>query len=162
LLLSTVTYDGYTETESFQKIGLFLFEQISSLGQAAIRILETIGIATFPVLFITVYLIFALLIGLFARSRDTLGAVAQMFILSVVPIAIAYHLAHYLSLFVFEGQVVISRLSDPFGFGWDLFGTAAYKQDLTIMNAKFVWYFSITSIIIGHIAAVYLAHAGRA
>jgi hypothetical protein len=159
LLLSTVTYDGYTETESYQRIGLFLFEQISSLGQTAIHIVETIGITTFPVLFITVYLVFALLIGLFAGSHDTLGAVAQIFILSVVPIAIAYHLAHYLSLFVFEGQMVISRLSDPFGFGWDIFGTAGYKQDLTIMNAKFVWYFSITSIVIGHIAAVYLAHA---
>src|SRR3546814_9465793 len=30
--------------------------------------------------------------------------------------------------------------------------------DLTIMNAGFLWFFSVTAIVIGHIAAVYLAH----
>ena len=60
---------------------------------------------------------------------------------------------------MFEGQLLIGRLSDPFGFGWDLFGTADYKVDLTLMSAKFVWFFSIIAIVVGHVAAVYLSHA---
>lgn len=159
LLLSTVTYDGYTETEHFQRMGLLLFQQISELGQAAIGIVETVGISSFPLMFIIVYLGFMALVGLAAGNLKDFGLIAPLFVLSIVPISIAYHLSHYLSLFVFEGQIVIGRLSDPFGAGWDLFGTAGYKTDMTVMSAKFVWFFSMIAIIIGHIVAVYLSHA---
>jgi len=49
---------------------------------------------------------------------------ALAFAHSLVPIAFAYSVAHYFSLLVLEGQGIISLISDPFGFGWDLFGTA--------------------------------------
>ena len=42
------------------------------------------------------------------------------FLLSLVPIAFVYALAHYFSLFVTQGQYVWPLLSDPFGRGWDL------------------------------------------
>ena len=79
------------------------------------------------------------------------------FVLTLVPIAIAYHIAHYLSYFLIAGQVLIPVLSDPFGYGWDLFGTATYHINIGIVNAKIVWYTAIVSIVIGHIIAVYLA-----
>ena len=37
ILLSTVSYDGYTETAHFQDMSLALYNQISGLGQTAIR-----------------------------------------------------------------------------------------------------------------------------
>ena len=42
--------------------------------------------------------------------------------------------------------------------GWDLFGTAEYMINIRITNARFVWFFSVAAIVIGHMAAVYLAH----
>jgi len=63
-----------------------------------------------------------------------------------------------LSLLAIEGQLAIRLISDPFGFGWNLFNTSAYQTDITIINAKFVWYFSAILIVIGHIVAVYIAH----
>ena len=51
-------------------------------------------------------------------------ALADEFIGSLVPIALAYAVAHYFSLFVLQGQVTRRLVSDPFGYGWDLFGTA--------------------------------------
>jgi len=45
-------------------------------------------------------------------------------VLTLVPIAVAYHLSHYFSLLLTAGQFVIPLASDPFGFGWNLFGTA--------------------------------------
>jgi hypothetical protein len=83
---------------------------------------------------------------------------ARVFIFSIVPISIAYHLSHYISLLAIEGQLAIRLISDPFGFGWNLFNTSAYQTDITIISAKFVWYFSIILIVIGHIIAVYVAH----
>ena len=50
---------------------------------------------------------------------------ARLFVLSLVPIAIAYHLAHYLTYLLIQGQLVIRLASDPFGFGWDLLARRA-------------------------------------
>src|SRR5438445_13492623 len=48
--------------------------------------------------------------------------------------------------------------SDPFGFGWNLFGTAGYRVDIAIVDARFAWFTAVAAILIGHIAAVYRAH----
>jgi hypothetical protein len=49
-------------------------------------------------------------------------------------------------------------LSDPFGFGWDLFGTARYRINIAVVGARFAWFMAVGSIVLGHIIAVYLAH----
>ena len=60
------------------------------------------------------------------RSRPAAGA---EFVLSLVPIALVYAVAHYFTLFVIQGQYALSLASDPFGFGWDLFGTVDYAPE---------------------------------
>ncbi len=57
-----------------------------------------------------------------------------------------------------QGQQIIPLISDPFGFEWDLFGTAEYLIDIGIIGAKFLWIFSVAVIVVGHMVAVYLAH----
>ena len=84
--------------------------------------------------------------------------VARRFVFSLIPIALAYNMAHFLSLLVIQGQFIIPLVSDPFGFGWDLFGTADYRVNIGIINAKFVWFTSVVAIVLGHIIAVYIAH----
>ncbi len=42
---------------------------------------------------------------------------------SFLPVAIAYHFSHNLSHIKNEGYKIISVISDPFGWGWNLFGT---------------------------------------
>jgi hypothetical protein len=85
-------------------------------------------------------------------------AMAREFALTLVPIAIGYHLAHYLTFLLIQGQYIIPLVSDPFGFGWNLFGTADYRVDIGIVDARFAWYTAVAAILSGHIAAVYLAH----
>jgi hypothetical protein len=55
-------------------------------------------------------------------------------------------------------QLVIPLLSDPFGFGWDLFRTAAYKPDIGFVGPLLQWYVAVGAIVVGHVIAVYLAH----
>ena len=81
--------------------------------------------------------------------------------LSLIPIAIAYHLAHYFSLFAIAGQFIIPLASDPFGYGWDLFGTMLYRIDIGVVDAKFIWYLSVVAIVTGHIVAVWVGHVTR-
>jgi ABC-type tungstate transport system substrate-binding protein len=94
-----------------------------------------------------------------ARSvQHNKGELARLFVLSLIPIAVAYHLAHYLSFLLLAGQLIIPLASDPFGFGWDLLGTARYRLNIGIINTRSVWVTAVVAIVVGHIIAVYLAH----
>jgi hypothetical protein len=91
-------------------------------------------------------------------GRDqTAGTVASRFAHTLVPIALAYAFAHYFTLVMFEGQSVVSAASDPFGLGWDLFGTRTYKINF-FLGALPVWYIQVATIVTGHVAGVILAH----
>lgn len=59
-------------------------------------------------------------------ERLSVIGLARLFVFSLVPIAIAYHLAHFLSFLLIFGQLIIPLASDPFGFGWNLFGSVDY------------------------------------
>jgi hypothetical protein len=75
-----------------------------------------------------------------------------------VPIAVAYHLAHYASLLLTTGQFIIPLASDPFGWGWDLFGTRGRAVDLGILGPAVYWYVAVALIVVGHVLAVIVAH----
>ena len=77
---------------------------------------------------------------------------------SLIPIALAYSIAHYFSLLVFEGQAFVVHLSDPFGEGWDLFGTAGNLIDFTVVSPNQIAYVQVAAIVIGHVAGVIAAH----
>ena len=77
---------------------------------------------------------------------------------SLVPIAVAYHLAHYASLLLTTGQFIIPLASDPFGWGWNLFGTRGRAVDLGIVSPAVYWYVAVALIVIGHVLAVIVAH----
>jgi hypothetical protein len=80
------------------------------------------------------------------------------FVHSLVPIAFAYVAAHYFSFLFLEGQAGIALLSDPFGTGWDLFGTADNAINFALLSAVAVWYVQVAAIVMGHVAGVVLAH----
>jgi hypothetical protein len=94
-----------------------------------------------------------------AAGEPAPGLLARRFVLTLLPIAIAYHVAHYLPFLLLAGQLVIPLASDPFGVGWDLLGTSLYRIDIGIVDARFIWYTAATAIVAGHVLAVYLAHA---
>ena len=63
------------------------------------------------------------------RGRRAVGReAAWAFVHSLVPIAMVYVVAHYLTFLVFEGQAISYLASDPLGQGWDLFGTARTRS----------------------------------
>lgn len=82
------------------------------------------------------------------------------FVHSLIPIAFAYLLAHYVSLFVFQEQAQFTYLlSDPLGTGTtDLFGTAAYGVDYSVLSANTVWYLQVGALVVGHVLGLVLSH----
>jgi hypothetical protein len=158
LLLSTVTFDGFTATPAWVGLEGALYAALAPLGDARLTVIGTLGLVLFPLLFVLVYLAFARWMAWMGDDQLTTGTVARLFVLSLVPIAIAYHLAHYFTYLLIQGQLLIRLASDPLGFGWDLFGTARFRPDVGIVGARAVWYTAIVAIVLGHVIAVYVAH----
>jgi len=158
VMLSTVTFDGLMATPVWQQIENALYVRLPMFGDSRLAIINTLGLVVFCLTFIVVYRLFATLIAHASGNRMTPDAASRAFVLTLVPIAIAYLVAHYLSYFLIQGQLLIRLASDPFGFGWNLFGTAHFRPDIGIVGARFVWYTSLVAILLGHVAAVSLAH----
>ena len=155
LMLATVSFDGFTETPLWHLLRAGIYEAVIWVGRDALLVADTIALIAAPGLFLGVYYLFCMLMRAMSGSVLSTGEFARLFVLSLVPIAIGYHVAHYFSFLFIQGQRIIPLLSDPFGVGWNLWGTAGYKVDIGIIGAKTTWYASITAIVIGHICAVY-------
>ena len=93
-----------------------------------------------------------------AKTQLSIYSLSLKFAFTLIPIAVAYNVAHYFTLLLVQGQSAISQISDPFNLGWNLFGTINYKINVGLLGASSVWNVEVAVIIIGHIAAVYFAH----
>jgi hypothetical protein len=140
VILAAVSFDGFLETPAWAAIVEPLAPQDAWTARAA-------GLLTAPLLFFAVYWIFW-------RLTRLSGA----FVMTLVPIAIAYEIAHYVSFLFQAGQYLIPLASDPFGWGWDLFGTRNHFVRLGLVDARLVWIVSVIAIVAGHVAALYLGH----
>ena len=165
LVLATVTFDGFSDTPEWAAaLGWALTQtpQLTSPYFNGLVIANTLGLALFPLAFAGIYWVFsALMRWVVERGGGSSPAAVELmtaFVFSLVPIALAYHFAHYLGFLLIQGQLIIPLASDPFGSGADLFGTAGYVVNIAITNARFIWFFAVISIVVGHIIAVYLAH----
>jgi hypothetical protein len=178
VMLATVTFDGFQETPLMQRIDTAaqdsqmlasLLFGLSEWGFDETQLIHTATLLAFPLIFLAVFLLVSA--GM-VRAAAAVGEsntqslrnpgiveTACAFVLTLVPIAVAYHLSHYFSLLLTAGQFIIPLASDPFGFGWDLFGTAKYKPDLAIVSPYVLWYGAVAIIVVGHVIAVFLAHA---
>lgn len=158
LALATVTFDGLQETPTWVVVQTAMIRSFPFLGSGAIDIIDSLGVVLVPALFLAVYLLFASGIRLFSKDDDTSIGVARAFVFSLVPIALAYNMAHFISLLLIQGQLIIPLASDPFGLEWNLLGTADYRVNIGVINAKIAWIISVTAIVLGHIISVYVAH----
>src|ERR1051326_1478181 len=153
LLLATVTFDGVLETPTWATLAAW-FEP-RGVHSAA---LATLGLVGLPLAFLGIYLATIALTSRLARGSRSVGELAGRFVTTFVPIALAYDVAHNLSFLALGTQYLIPILSDPFGIGWDLFGTRLYLIDTGAVTARLMWDVAIAVIVGGHVVAVYLAH----
>jgi hypothetical protein len=83
---------------------------------------------------------------------------AASFAHSLIPIALAYVIAHYFGLLSYQGRAAVALASDPLDRGWDLFGTANDAVDYTWISATAIWYVQIVTLVTGHVGGLILAH----
>ena len=158
VMLGSVAFDGFSRTATWQN---WLFdiesELISSPGLADLvtALVNVGGLTTAVLLVAAFYLLAVAAAGAVAHTDRPL---ADAFVYSLVPIALAYALAHYFSLLFNQGQFAIPLASDPFGFGWDVLGTADYSPNLTALTPNMIWYGQVAVLVVGHVLGLVLAH----
>ncbi len=170
-MLATVTFDGFHETPLMDRIGtaaqmsrpvaetLFALSSATALDEG--QWLNTLVLLSFPFAFVLIFRgVSAWMLRLAGETGGAgrAGTNLNVMVWSLVPIAVAYHLAHYASLLLTTGQFIIPLASDPFGWGWDLFGTRGRAVDLGIVSPAVYWYVAVALIVIGHVLAVIVAH----
>jgi hypothetical protein len=159
--IATTSYDGASE-------GVFeggiqtVFEWFEGLGLspiASIRLSSTIFLL---LCFAGVALVYMLGVrGMrTVRSAPPLAKLRDGFAHTLIPIALAYLVAHYFSSFVYQEQAQFGfLLSDPLGTSTtDLFGTASGGIDYRVLSANTIWYVQVSSLIVGHVLGLVLAH----
>ncbi|WP_245520804.1 MULTISPECIES: hypothetical protein [unclassified Mesorhizobium] len=160
LALSSVSFDGLSKT--FFWLGLFGINPLEFPGRTAVIDSGTLGLGMTFALLTAVFLLAVFLGQRLARSDRSLAQSAGLLVWSIVPIALAYHVAHYLTALLVDGQYAIAALSDPFARGWNLFGTADMQVEAGIVagagSAWWLWNVQAGAIILGHVLAVLVAH----
>lgn len=99
--------------------------------------------------------LYAALAWLSARASGAdFKAVALNFAYALLPIALFYHLAHNAEHFLLEGPRVAALCSDPFGWGWDLFGTARLEIP-PLVTLEGLWRIQVLLVLTGHLYSLW-------
>jgi hypothetical protein len=76
----------------------------------------------------------------------------------LLPIAVGYLIAHYLTYLLIDGQRIFIAISDPFQRGWDLFGTAFYEVSGAWLPPGLVWTVQLAAVVGGHMLGAWGGH----
>jgi hypothetical protein len=159
--IATTSFDG-GQDGAFKETIENVSEWVAELGTSALttaRLTDTIFMA---LCFAGVALVYLLGVrGMrTVRGAPSLATLRTGFAHTLIPIALAYLIAHYFSLFVFQEQAQFTYLlSDPLGSGTtDLFGTASAGIDFTVVSSNTIWYVQVGSLVAGHVLGLTLAH----
>ncbi len=148
LMIGTVTYDGLRETT-------FWYNQFGSRT-------DDIGFSTMmflimnlgTILFYRFACFFAIKVG---DSDLKLNHVSNLFGHTMLPIAFAYHVTHYLTLLLFESQTFFYRFNDPIGIGMNILNVEEPTINYFI-EPLVIWGIQVAVTLLGHMLSVVLAH----
>jgi hypothetical protein len=133
--VSSIIFDGLSQTQAF--FDLFGAPDI---------------VARTIILFAFLGLVVLLAFGV-ARTVG-LGAIGA----GLLPIAVGYLIAHYLTYLLIDGQRILIAISDPFQRGWDLFGTAFHEPTGAWLPPGLIWTIQLAAVVGGHMLGAWGGH----
>jgi hypothetical protein len=162
-MIGTTSFDGFSQGPLWtgtNGLGIQLQHRFLDLGfnaETALEIAFTIGLIGVVLVVSGIYRLGV--IGMQSVGENhTATELGRRFVHSLIPIALAYVIAHYCSLLLYQGQAIGYLISDPLGNGSDIFGTANQTIDYSIITATGVWYVQVVALVLGHACGLALAH----
>lgn len=159
-LLALGSFDGLNET--FWWLGLIGVNPLEFPGRSAV-IWPTLGgiVAALALL----WLAFGLNVWLglrLSRLATPMKQAFQSLALSLLPIALAYHIAHYLPSFLVSIQYTLAAIGDPLAAGQNLFGLGQIRVTTGFFNrldtVRWIWLSQAGCVVLGHVWSVLLSH----
>jgi polyferredoxin/YHS domain-containing protein len=158
LMLSITGFHGLTMTPNWGRLTEWLSGSFS-LGNL---LAFSLGMA---LLMLAPILIYALLVRLSYRlgAADSAGGGLTFhdyfvrYAYALLPIALFYHLAHNMEHLLMEGPKVAALLSDPFGWNWNLLGTAHWRVP-PLVSLDVLWIVQVILVLVGHVYSLWIAH----
>jgi hypothetical protein len=133
-------------------VGSILFD---GLSQTQIWY-DTFGLPTLP----TETLLLAVFLGIIVAAAISVTRVVGVAATGagLLPIAVGYLVAHYLTYLLIDGQRIIIAVSDPFQRGWDLFGTVFFETSGAWLPPGLVWTIQLAAVVGGHMLGAWGGH----
>jgi hypothetical protein len=157
VMLGSTFFDGFSRTSIWQnryyQVQVDLLDR-PSLADLLGQLMSVGGLLLCVVFVGTAFRLAVAGTESIADRRD----LSQDFVDSLIPIALVYVIAHYFSLLLYQGEVGYRLLSDPWGRGWDLFGTHGFQPNFTFLTPHTIWYVQVAALVTGHIAGLAVAH----
>jgi YHS domain-containing protein len=159
LMLAITSFHGLTMTPVWAQ----LTEALDSLLSMGRIVAFSTGMAIIMGLPILLYAFFVWLSRLL-DSTSTPDVIKRLsykeyfvrYAYCLLPIALFYHLAHNLEHLLMEGPKVFALISDPLGWGWNLFSTAGISiPPLTSLDV--LWILQVILVGVGHVYSLWAA-----
>lgn len=147
-LLGSTAFDGATRTS-------FWGDLTRELDRPSYLLTGTLGLVAAILLVAGAYQLAMQATQVFSRYAD---GTSRAFAHTLVPIIVGYTVAHYFSFAVFQGQVGAVLASDPFGRGWNLFGSAQASIDYLVVSPQTIAVVQLAAVVCGHVVGVVAAH----
>lgn len=161
VMLGSTFFDGFSRTSLWQ------YKYSFSWYNVQVKLIDRPDLADLVgQLMMLAGLLFCVIFVAFAYRLAIAGTeaiseqrnLAQEFVDSLIPIALVYVIAHYISFLIYQGEVGIKLMSDPWGRGWDIFGTHDFAPNFTFYSPHAIWYTQVAALVIGHVAGLAVAH----
>jgi len=161
VVLASGSFDGLNET--FWWLGKIGINPLEFPGRSAVVWSTLTGLLVggilLPGIFAVTVFLGLLVVGEQAKLAEAFGRLS----LAVLPIALAYHFSHYLSVLLVNGQYALAAATDPWAVGADYLGLGVFHVTTGFFNTsdtvKLIWLSQAVAVVAGHILAVLMSHA---
>lgn len=136
LSTGAILFDGLSQTEAY-----FRWFGVPSVGEQTVLLLGWLAIVVG----------LALAVGRIVGVRPLLAG--------LIPIAIGYLIAHYLTFVLFDSQRIVLLVTDPLGLGWDVLGVGEFEPQTGWLPGGVAWSLQLVAVVGGHVIGAWAGHA---
>ncbi|MCX7644816.1 MAG: hypothetical protein N2Z62_05890 [Rhodobacteraceae bacterium] len=152
-MLAVGSFDGFNET--FTWVALLGLNPLEFPGRSFVVLPNLAGLLLSLPALLAVFAL-TLAAGLALAGRRGTGAAVRALAPALLPIALGYHVAHYLPSTLVEAQQVAAAVVEPLGLGHVHVTTGFFG---TLATVRTIWLAQAGAVVAGHVLAVLLGHA---
>lgn len=160
VMLGSGSFDGLNET--FWWLAALGQNPLEFTGRSAVVWQNAAGLLAANAALVAVYAVTIRAGLMLNRAPMSWGYAFRVFAPSILPIALGYHIAHYYTSFLVDGQYALAALNDPLARGDDLLGLGTFYVTTGFFNTtgsmRAIFLTQAGAVVIGHVVAVMLAH----